>query len=93
MYLVCLLRFLNLEKVTKVSFAEYHSKRNYVERVNAEENRVLSKHGIFKSNCIHSSATIGSEEYKQNMEHMASEFAQCVNHASFRGKPLLCYQG
>ena len=33
-----LLQFLKLEKITQVSFAEYHSKRNYVERVHAEEN-------------------------------------------------------
>lgn len=32
---------LKLHKLTQVSFAEYHSKRNYVERVHAEENRVL----------------------------------------------------
>ena len=36
-----LLHFLNLEKVTQVSFAEYHSKRNFVERVHAEENSVI----------------------------------------------------
>ncbi len=35
-------------QVKQVSF-EYHSKRNFVERVHAEENRVLSKHGPIKS--------------------------------------------
>ena len=42
MCLVRLLLCLKLEKIVQVSFVEYHSKRNYVERVHAEENRVLS---------------------------------------------------
>lgn len=41
MCLVRLLLWLKLEKIVQVSFVEYHSKRNYVERVHAEENRVL----------------------------------------------------
>ncbi len=93
MCLVHLLKFLNLEKVTQVSFAEYHSKRNYVERVHAEENRVLSKHGPFTSKCLHPSASTGSNEHRENMEHMASEVTQCLNRATFGGKPLLCYRG
>ena len=40
-----LLRVLKLHKISQISFAEYHSKRNFVERVHAEENCVLSKHG------------------------------------------------
>ncbi len=79
--------------MTQVSFAEYHSKRNYVERVHAEENRVLFKHGPFKSKCLHPSASTGLNEHGQNMEHMASEVTQCLNWAVFGGKPLLCYRG
>lgn len=48
---MCLARLLNLlklDRITQVSFAEYHSKRNFVERVHAEGNRVLSKHGPFE---------------------------------------------
>ncbi len=58
--LVRLLRYLNLDKV---SFAEYHSKRNFVERVHAEENRVLSKRGPFSSKSLHKSAAPGSQEH------------------------------
>ena len=83
MGLVRFLRFFKLNKVTQVSFAENHSKRNYVERVHAEENRWLSKHGVFKTNCVHSNATAGSEEHRQNIEHMEAEAVQCLNHASF----------
>ena len=36
--LVQLLKFLNLDKATQRSFAEYLSKRNFVERVHAMEN-------------------------------------------------------
>ena len=37
-----LMNFLKLDKITQISFAEYHSKRNLVERVHAEQNSVLS---------------------------------------------------
>ena len=40
MCLVRLLNFLKLQKITQVSFAEYHSKRNFVERAHTEENRI-----------------------------------------------------
>ena len=32
-----------------MAFAEYHSMRNFVERVHAQENQALHKHGSFKS--------------------------------------------
>ena len=47
MLLVRLQRYLGIKKVTQVSFAEYHSKRNPVERVHASEERELAKHGPF----------------------------------------------
>jgi hypothetical protein len=47
MLLVRLLKFLGLKKILQVSFAEYHSKRNFVERVHASENFALSRHGPF----------------------------------------------
>ena len=65
---MCMVRFLKLEKLIQVSFAEYHSKRNFVERVIAEENRVVSKHGPFKSDSIYPNATAGSNEHQQNTE-------------------------
>lgn len=79
MCLARLLNFLKLDKITQVSFAEYHSKRNYVERVHAEENRVLSKHGPFSSKGIHSQASPGTVEHAENMEHMANEVRKCLN--------------
>ena len=88
-----LLQFLKLEKITQVSFAEYHSKRNYVERVHAEENRVLSRHGPFKSKEIHSSVTPGSSEHKENMLEMERQVRCCLKQGSFGGRPLLCYRG
>ena len=90
---MCLVRLLKLDTVTQVSLAEYHSKRNYVERVHAEENRVLSKHKMFKSNSVHKSGSNGSIEHKENMEHTANEAIFCLNRASFEGKPLHCYRG
>ena len=61
MCLVRPLNFFKLNKVTQVSFAEYHSKRNFVERVHAEENRVLSKHGPFCSTPCHKLSLAGPE--------------------------------
>ena len=70
MVLVRLLSFLKLDKVTQISFAEYHSKGNFVERVHAEENRVLSKHGPFLSKPLHENASVGSKEHMQNIENV-----------------------
>jgi hypothetical protein len=47
MLLIRLLCILDLDKITQVSFAEYHSKRNFVERVHAIEDEALSRHGPF----------------------------------------------
>ena len=52
MLLVRLLKFLDLDKVTQRSFAEYLSKRNPVERVHAAENSALSSHGPFSSKMV-----------------------------------------
>ncbi len=92
MCLARLLVFLKLDKITQVSFSEYHSKRNFVERVHAEENKALGRHGPFRSNTIHSDADVGSEEHKENMEHVATEVIQCLKQASAK-RPLLCYTG
>ena len=93
MSLVRLLRLLNLNKVTQVSFAEYNSKRNYVERVHAEENRVLSKHGPFSSKVPHTQVTPGTLEHRENMENMAEEVRKCVSEGSFGTAPLLAFRG
>ena len=93
MCMVRLLRFLKLDKITQVSFAEYHSKRNFVERVHAEENRVLSAHGPFQSKSVHRQAAVGTNEHLENMEAMAEEVKKCISQATFGGNPLLCYRG
>ena len=93
MSLVRLLSFLKLDKVTQISFAEYHSKRNFVERVHAEENRVLSKHGPFLSKPLHKNASVGSKEHMQNMENVAEEVRRTIIQGSFGGHQLSCYRG
>ena len=86
-----LLNFLKLHRITQVSFAEYHSKRNYVERVHAEENRVLSKHGPFSSKLVHQLVSTGSKD--ANMERMVDEVRQCIGLGTFGSRPLLSYRG
>ena len=88
-----LLKLLKLDRIGQISFAEYHSKRNFVERVHAEENSVLSKHGPFCSQQLHKNPETCSEKHKQNMELMANEVTKCLRTASFGGKSLLCYRG
>ena len=85
--------FFNLDKICQTSFAEYHSKRNFVERAHAEENRMLSKHGQFKSKPIHKRDTPGSQEHMENMEYVASEVIQCIGQGSFGGSSILCFRG
>jgi len=53
MCLARLCKFLNLDRVTQVSFAEYNSKRNFVKRVHPQVNKALSAHGAFSSHAIH----------------------------------------
>ncbi len=90
-----LLKLLKLHRICQISFAEYHSKRNFVERVHAEENRVLSKHGPFNSHEVHHRpvTVVGSTDHRDNMEHMADEVLKCLQTATFGGNPLLCYRG
>ena len=93
---MCLTRmqhFLKLHWITQVSFAEYHSKRNYVEWVHAEENRVLSKHGPFSSTLVYSTASLGTKEHYANMERMANEIEHCIQTATFGSKPFFAYRG
>ena len=82
--------FFNLDKICQTSFAEYHSKRNYVKRAHAKENRMLSKHEQFKSKPIHKRDTPGCQENMENMEYVASEVIQCISQGSFG---ILCSRG
>ena len=93
MCLVRLRNFLKLDKITQVSFAEYHSKRNFVERVHAEENRVLSSHGPFSSKSVHAVADAGTEYHMANMESMAEEIRKCLLQSSFGGRQLMAFRG
>ncbi len=52
------------------SFAEYHNKRNPVERVHAVENRVLSNE-VFSSTAVHKEYGICDKLHLANMEFMA----------------------
>ena len=60
MCMVQLLRFLQFDKITQVSFAGYHSKHNFVEWVHAE--------GPFQSKSVHPQAAVGWNEHHENME-------------------------
>ena len=93
MLLVRLRKFLKLKLVTQVSFSEYHSKRNYVERVHAVENPVLSKHGPCSSKLIHSSCKTGGKMHHENMEAMAKEVVDCLSQGNFGRKPLSSLRG
>ena len=77
MWLVRLARVLGLKSVTRKSFADYHSKRNQVERVHDVQNQALSNK-IFKSDSIHKDLNIGDEKHRENMEHRAGDvFLMC----------------
>ena len=93
MLLVRLLQYLNLDIAAQLSFAEYNSKLNFVERVHAEENKCISGHSIFDSKPIHKSFVVGDEKHKENMEAMAKEVVNCISQGSFSGHPLSCVRG
>ena len=93
---MCMVRILCLLHLTKLhqrSFAERHSKRNFVERVHAAENEALSRHGAFSSKKIHPHADPQSEEHMENMEAMAGEVMDCLSFARFGGRYLECFRG
>ena len=85
MCLARLLKFLNLDKICQTSLAEYHSKRNFVERAHAKENWMLSKHRQFKHKPTRKTDTPGSQQHMENMEHVTSEVIQCISQGSFGG--------
>ena len=83
MCLARILSLLNLSKISQRSFAEYHSKRNFVKRVHASENLALSRHGAFNSKQIHPKAEVGSAQHLENMEKMADDVKDCLAQARF----------
>lgn len=86
MWLVHLVRILKLKSVTQKSFAEYHSKRNPVERVHAAQNHTLSNEK-FLSKRIYPEYGIGDDKHKANMEHMAEEVRKCLANTQYGGSP------
>ena len=92
MWLVRLARLLQLKSVTQKSFAEYHSKRNPVERVHASQNHALSNE-IFSSTAVHQEYKIGDQRHLENMGHMAGEVQKCLARTQFGGRPCLALRG
>ena len=89
MLLVRLQRYLGIKKVTQVSFTEYHSKRNPVERVHASEERELAKHGPF----ARVTEEPNTPEHKQAMEGMAEQVRRVFFHAKFGGSSSCACEG
>ncbi len=92
MWLVRMARVLGLKSITQKSFAEYHSKRNPVERVHAVENRVLSNE-VFTSKGVHKDYLKGDQQHLENMEHMAGEVKKCLEKAQYGGRPIVTQRG
>ena len=82
MLLVRLRRLLGLKVAIQLSFAEYHSKRNPVERVHAVHTKELEKHGPFQFPNLH----VDSVEHKKKMEEMREDVENVLKHAKFGGE-------
>eukprot|EP00112_Aurelia_sp_Birch-Aquarium-sp1_P021836 Seg5972.1 transcript_id=Seg5972.1/GoldUCD/mRNA.D3Y31 product="hypothetical protein" protein_id=Seg5972.1/GoldUCD/D3Y31 len=92
MSLIRILKYLNLSSICQVSFAEYNSKRNFVERVHATENTMLSRHGPFSSTKVHAKNDT-DEKHRANIEAMSSDVIQCLAHCKFGKRNVLSEQG
>lgn len=91
---MCLMRIfhvLNLNCLCQVSYAEYHSKRNPVERVHAEENKELSRHGPFEIDTL--LIKPGSQKHRDVMETMLQEVSQCIQTGQFNGENIMTLRG
>ena len=95
MLLVRLQKLLNLDRVVQMSFAEYHSKRNFVEQVHATEDKLLSRHGPFSSSEVHNNCNIqpGSKQHVDNMEKMTENVINCLSQGRYDGKSLEAFRG
>ena len=93
MLLARLVKFLNLDKAVQRSFAEYLSKRNFVERCHAAENKALERHEPFSSKQINPSAVPGTEAHKENMEKMATDVRAAIDGTMFNKEPIHCFRG
>ena len=94
MCLVRLLNFLKLNKVTQISFAEYHSKRNLVEGY-------MPKRTVCFPNMAHLRASHSTIDQYQDLKntlriwrvYITEEVRKCIVQGSFGGYPLQCYLG
>ncbi|XP_066920718.1 uncharacterized protein [Clytia hemisphaerica] len=93
MLLARLLNYLNLDVISQMSFAEYNSKLNYVERVHAVENDCISRHGPFSSKLKHAECEIGDIKHRENMEEMCKQVIDCIGQGGYSGHPLTCVRG
>ena len=89
MCLMRLCKFLNLDRVTQVSFAEYNSKQNFIKKVHPQVGKALSAHGAFSSHAIHPDVGApGRPQHIENMEKMAGDVMDSLKWAKF-GETLL----
>ena len=89
MLLVRLRRLLGLKVAIQLSFAEYHSKRNPVERVHAVYTKELEKHRPFQFPNLH----VDSVEHKKKMEEMSEDVENVLKHAKFGGEYMTVAKG
>ena len=90
MLLTRLRRFFKLETVVRVSYAEYHSKRNPVERVHAVHTVQLEKHGPFYFN---SNLRTDTENHKKELEKLREDIKDELSQANFGGTHTLVING
>ena len=90
MLLTRLRRFLKLESVVRVSYAEYHSKRNPVERVHAIHTVQLEKHGPFHFN---SNLNTDPKNPKKELQKLREDIKDELNKANFGGTHTLVING
>lgn len=93
MLLVRLLNYFNLDSVAQLSFAEYNSKMNFVERVHTKENLCLYAHGPFDTKTVHQNFKVGDEKHKANMEAMATEVVNCISQGKYSDHPISTFRG
>lgn len=86
---VCLQRFLGLKAVVQMSFAEYHSKRNPVERVHTVHTKELEKHGPFNVPILN----VNTLEHETKIEEMGDSVLDVLKGAKFIGKYMTVMKG
>ena len=81
---------MGIERIIQVAFAEYHSKRNPVERVHAEHTEQLEKHGPFHFN---TELYPDTNEHVDGLNKLRDEIREELNMASFGGMHTLVMNG